>query len=60
MEWNDLEPEKEEPKPKNLEEMSIKALGKYIDEMKLEIARTEEMIASKKEARDGAEVVFKS
>ena len=60
MEWNDLEPQKEKPKPKNLVEMSIAALGEYIDELQAEIARAEAMIKSKETARDGAESVFKS
>jgi len=60
MEWNDLEPQKEESKPKNLLEMSITALGEYIDELQAEIARAEAMIKSKETARDGAESVFKS
>ena len=59
MEWNDLEPQKEKPKPKNLTEMSIVDLGEYIDELQLEIARVEAMIKSKEAARDGAESVFK-
>ena len=48
MEWNDLEPQKEKPKPKNLAEMSIAALGEYIDELQAEIARAEAMIKSKR------------
>ena len=60
MEWNDLEPQKEESKPKNLLEMSITALGEYIDELQAEIARAEAMIKSKEAARDGAQSVFKS
>ena len=60
MEWNDLEPQKETPKPKNLQEMSITALGEYINELQAEIARAEVMIKSKEAARDGAESVFKS
>ena len=60
MEWSDLEPQKEKPKPKSLTEMSIADLGEYIDELQLEIARAEAMIKSKETARDGAESVFKS
>lgn len=60
MEWNDLEAQKEKPKLKNLEEMSIAALAEYIDELQVEIARVEAMIKSKESARDGAELVFKS
>ena len=60
MEWNDLEPQTETPKPKDLEIMSIEALGEYIEELEAEIQRAHEMIASKEVARDGAESVFKS
>jgi len=60
MEWNDLEPQKEKPKPKNLAEMSIAALGEYIDELQAEIEHAEAIIKSKEAARDGAESVFKS
>lgn len=59
MEWNDLEPQRAWPKLKNLEEMSIEALGEYIEDIKVEIVRAEDMIKSKKKARDGAECVFK-
>ena len=30
---DDLEPQKQKPAPKKLEEMSIEALGEYIDEL---------------------------
>ena len=60
MEWNDLEAQKEKPNSKNLEEMSIAALGEYIDELQAEIARVAAIIKSKEKARDGAELVFKS
>lgn len=60
MEWNDPEPRKEKPKPKNLDEMSIAALGEYIQGLQAEIARAEAMIKAKETARDGAESVFKS
>lgn len=59
MDWNDLEPQKQKPKPKNLEEMSISALGEYIEELETEIARAEKMIEAKEIARDGADSVFK-
>jgi len=39
--------------------MSIEALGEYIDELQLEIKRVETEIETKKEARQGAESVFK-
>ena len=58
MELSDLEPINLESKLKNLEEMSISALAKYIEELKTEIARAKTMIRSKEAARNGAESVF--
>ena len=59
MDWNGLEPEKKKPKLKNLEELSISALDEYIEELKTEISRAENMIKVKRAARDGANSVFK-
>jgi uncharacterized small protein (DUF1192 family) len=59
MDLDDLEPIKKKPPLKNLEVMSIEALGEYIDELKGEIARVEAEIAAKRKARAGAESVFK-
>lgn len=61
MDSDDLEPrhQKKKPAPKNLEEMSIGALGEYIAELETEIARVGETIAGKQDARDGAERFFK-
>ncbi len=59
MDWNDIEPKDKKPKPKNLEEMSILALGEYIQELEAEIARAATMIKEKEVARDGANSVFK-
>ena len=58
MELSDLEPMNPKLKPKNLEEMSISALAKYIEELETEIARAKTMIKSKEAARNGAESVF--
>ena len=58
MELNDLEPINPKSKPKNLEEMSISALVKYIEELQTEISRAKSMIKSKEAARSGAESVF--
>jgi uncharacterized small protein (DUF1192 family) len=60
MDISELEPVKKQPEKKNLDEMSIEALGEYIEELKSEISRVEEMIKLKKTARDGAESFFKS
>ncbi len=59
MDTDDLEPEKKKPKPKNLDEMSIEALGDYIADLEAEISRAQGMIAEKQEARKGAETFFK-
>jgi uncharacterized small protein (DUF1192 family) len=60
MDLDDLEPRNKKPPPKNLEEMSIEALGDYINTLKQEITRTENMISTKKKALEGAESFFKS
>ena len=54
------EPKTVKPKPKNLDEMSIEAIGGYIAELNAEIERAEAAIARKHSARSGAEDVFKS
>jgi uncharacterized small protein (DUF1192 family) len=59
MDLDDLEPTKKKPTLKNLEVMSIEALGEYIEELKAEIARVETEIAAKRKARSGAESFFK-
>ena len=59
MDTDDLEPIVKKPEIKDLEVMSIEALGKYIDELQTEIKRAEVEIELKKKARAGAEDVFK-
>lgn len=59
MDTDDLEPQQKKPAPKNLDEMSIEALGEYIADLEAEIARVREVIAAKEDARSGAESVFK-
>ena len=59
MDTDELEPRKVEPEPKKLEEMSIEALRDYVQELEAEIARAREVIATKEEARAGAEAVFR-
>tara|TARA_B100001741_G_C16235531_1_gene451490 strand:- start:47 stop:229 length:183 start_codon:yes stop_codon:yes gene_type:complete len=60
MEANDLTPSNINSPKKNLEEMSIDALKAYIEALKEEINRTENAIAQKKLARNGANSFFKS
>lgn len=56
---DDLEPQKKPEKKKNLEPMSVDELENYIQDMKEEIARTEEEIKKKKAHMDAASSVFK-
>ena len=60
MDTDDLEPMAPKGGKKDLDEMSIDALGEYIDGLKAEIARAETAIEMKKAARAGADAFFKS
>lgn len=59
MEDQDLEPQKQKPKPRDLEPLSIEALNEYIAEMEAEIDRVRRAIAAKQGHRVGAEGLFK-
>jgi len=59
MDTDDLEPVSKKPDRKNLEVMSIEALGEYIGELEEEIGRVRAEITLKDKARDGAESVFR-
>lgn len=59
MDFDELEPVKKQKPLKDLESLSIEALGEYIEELEAEIARTQETIALKEKAREGAENFFK-
>jgi len=60
MDMDDLEPLKTKPKLKDLDELSIEAIGDYIDTLNAEIKRAETTIHAKKSARAGADAFFKS
>lgn len=60
MDTDDLEPLPRPAGPKDLDTMSIEALGDYIKTLQAEIARAEAAIQAKKAARQGAEAFFKS
>ena len=60
MDFEDLEPRKQKPKPKDLEPMSIDALKDYIAELEAEIARVRAAIKVKERHRRGVEGLFKS
>ncbi len=58
MDIEELEPKKKQ-EVKNLDVMSIEALGEYIAELEAEIARVRETIREKEVARQSADSVFK-
>ncbi len=60
MDTDDLEPEKKKPEPKNLEILSIEALGEYIGGLEAEIARVREAITAKQSAQAQADQFFKN
>ena len=60
MDADDLEPRAQKPALKDLDEMSIEAIGAYIEDLKVEISRAETAVAAKIAARDGANAFFKS
>ncbi|MEE9301977.1 MAG: DUF1192 domain-containing protein [Alphaproteobacteria bacterium] len=59
MDEEDLEPRHKAPKPRDLEPMSIEALGDYIAELESEIARVRGAIEAKENTRRGADAFFK-
>jgi uncharacterized small protein (DUF1192 family) len=60
MDTDDLEPKKKQFEQKNLEVMSIEALGEYIEGLETEIARVRASISFKNEAKKNGESAFKS
>ncbi len=56
----DMLPQKQTAKLKNLTDMSIAELEQYIEDMKAEIKRVEENIAKKKAVMNAASSLFKS
>ncbi len=60
MDTDDLEPVGKKAEQKDLEVMSIEALGDYIGELEVEIGRARAAISLKEEARSGADSVFKT
>lgn len=59
MDIDDLEPQGEKPKPRDLEVMSIEALAEYIAELESEIVRARESIAAKQAAQADADSFFR-
>ena len=59
MEFEDLEPQKGQLKPKDLTSWNIEELKQYIANMKLEISRVERVIENKKRVSKDADILFK-
>ncbi|WP_119460272.1 DUF1192 domain-containing protein [Rhodospirillaceae bacterium SYSU D60014] len=60
MEFEDLEPRKAAPKPKDLDALSVEELTDYIAALETEIARAKAKIAAKEAHRTGAAALFKT
>ena len=59
MDLDDLEPRKQQPKPKDLEVMGVDELEAYLGELEAEASRVREKIAAKKAYLSGAASLFK-
>ena len=59
MDFEDLEPRKQPPKPKDLSGWSVDELNAYIANLQAEIERARAVIAGKQSHRAGAEAFFK-
>ena len=59
MDEEDLAPQRQKPKPKDLTLMGIAELEEYIAGLDSEIARARAEIAAKQKQRSGAEALFK-
>ena len=60
MDLDDLEPRKQKPKPKDLDELGVEELEDYLAELEAEIARVKDKIATKKSYKSGVDSLFKS
>ncbi len=59
MDEEDLLPQRQKPKPRDLTVMGVAELEAYIGELEGEIARARNEIAVKRKRRGGAESLFK-
>lgn len=59
MDEKELEPQTKKPDLKNLEVLSIEALGEYIGELEAEIERAKAEISGKQLAKSAADSVFR-
>jgi uncharacterized small protein (DUF1192 family) len=59
MDEEDLAPQRQKPKPRDLTPVSVAELENYIAQLEAEIARAKAEIAAKRRQRGGAEELFK-
>ena len=59
MDLDELEPRKQQPKPKDLEAMGVDELEAYLAELEREADRVRKKIAAKKAYLSGAKSLFK-
>ena len=59
MDFEDLEPRKQSPKPRDLSSWSVGELNDYIANLQAEIERAKEVINSKQGHRAAADAFFK-
>ena len=59
MDEEDLLPQRQKPKPRDLTVLGVAQLEEYIAELEGEIARARAEIAAKRKQRGGAESLFK-
>jgi len=59
MDEEDLLPQRQKPKPKDLTLLGVAELEEYIAGLEAEIARARAEIAAKQKQRSGAEALFK-
>ena len=59
MDFEDLEPRKQPPKPRDLSSWGVDELNAYIENLQAEIARAREVISSKQGHRAAADAFFK-
>ena len=59
MDEEDLLPQRQKPKPRDLSPLGIAELEAYIAELEAEIARARNEITTRRKQRGGAESIFK-
>lgn len=58
MDLDDLEPQKQKPKPKDLEDLGVEELEDYLAELEAEVLRVKDKITAKKSYKSGVDSLF--